>query len=96
MQFLLIAHDGTDRDAENRRMNARPKHLEGIEELKKSGEFLFGGAILNDEGKMIGSVILYEFPDRASMDERLKDEPYINQEVWKEIKIMRFRLAGTE
>jgi uncharacterized protein YciI len=93
MQFLLIAYDGTDPGAENRRMNARPVHLERIEDLKKSGEFLCGGAILNDEGKMIGSAILYDFPDRASMDDRLKDEPYINGGVWKEIKIVPFRLA---
>jgi uncharacterized protein len=93
MQFLLIAYDGTDPGAENRRMNARPLHLERIEDLKKSGEFLFGGAILNDDGKMIGSVILYDFPDRAIMDERLKTEPYIIDGVWKEIKIMPFRLA---
>ena len=93
MQFLLIAYDGTDPEAENRRMNARPVHLEGIEDLKKSGEFLMGGAILNDDGKMIGSAILYDFPDRAAMDERLKNEPYITKGVWKEIKIAPFRLA---
>jgi uncharacterized protein YciI len=93
MEFLLIAYDGTDPGAENRRMNARPVHLEGIEDLKKTGEFLLGGAILNDDGKMIGSAILYDFPDRAALDERLKNEPYITEGVWKEIKIAPFRLA---
>jgi uncharacterized protein YciI len=96
MQFLLIAHDGTDQDAENRRLRIRPEHLEKIKKLKKTGEFLFGGAILNDEGKMIGSVVLYDFPDRAAMDERLKDEPYIYEGIWKEIKIMPFRIAKIE
>jgi uncharacterized protein YciI len=93
MQYLLIAYDGTDPEAESRRMNARPVHLERIEDLKKSGEFLLGGAILNDDGKMIGSAILYDFPDRSSMDERLKNEPYITEGVWKKIKIAPFRLA---
>ena len=93
MQFLLIAYDGTDSNAESRRLNARPMHLEKIETLKKSGEFLCGGAILNDEGRMIGSAILYDFPDKASLDEWLKEEPYINKGVWKEIKIVPFRLA---
>jgi uncharacterized protein YciI len=93
MQYLLIAYDGTDPVAESRRMNARPVHLERIEDLKKSGEFLLGGAILNDDGKMIGSAILYDFPDRSSMDERLKNEPYITEGVWKKIKIVPFRLA---
>jgi hypothetical protein len=96
MQFLLIAHDRTDPQAENRRLKVRPGHLDKIKELKKTGEFLFGGAILNDEGGMIGSVILYDFPDRAALDERLKDEPYLNERVWEKIEIMPFRLANIE
>ena len=55
-----------------------------------------GGAILDEKGNMIGSMILYEFPDRTSLEERLKDEPYINGGVWKEIKISPFRLAKFE
>lgn len=96
MQFLLIAYDGTDPDAESRRLSVRPEHLEKIGILKKTGEFLLGGAILDNEGKMIGSAVLYDFPDRAALDERLKDEPYIIEGVWKEIKIMPFRLAKIE
>ena len=48
MQFLLIAYDGTDDGALERRMKVRGEHLRRIEILKKSGEFLFGGAILNE------------------------------------------------
>ena len=96
MQFLLLAYDGTDSDAPERRLKIRQEHLDKISNLKKSGEFLFGGAILDDEGKMIGSMILYEFPDRAALDERLKDEPYITTGVWKKIEIRPFRLAKIE
>jgi hypothetical protein len=96
MQFLLIAYDGTDPDAENRRLNVRQEHLEKIVNWKKKGELVFGGAILNDNGKMIGSMVLYEFQNRAALDERLKDEPYIYAGVWKDIKIMPFRLAKIE
>jgi uncharacterized protein YciI len=96
MQFLLLAYDGTDPGATERRQKVRQGHLDKISELKKNGEFLFGGAILNDEGKMIGSMVLYEFPDRAALDERLKDEPYITEGVWKNIEIKPFRLAKIE
>jgi len=96
MQFLLIAHDGKDPDALARRLKARPDHLEGIEILKRKKEFLFGGAILDDDGKMVGSMVLYDFPDRAALNEMLKDEPYITGGVWKDVKIMPFRLAGIE
>jgi uncharacterized protein YciI len=96
MQFLLTAYDGTDGEAPGRRLSARPEHLGKIREFKKSGEFLFGGAILDNNGNMIGSMILYEFPDRKTMDERLKDEPYIYAGVWKRIEIVPFRLAQIE
>jgi len=71
----------------------RPEHLKNVEKMIKDRVFIFGGAILSDEGQMIGSVILYEFPDRKSLDERLKGEPYIINDVWKKIDIRPFRLA---
>jgi uncharacterized protein YciI len=93
MQFLLVAYDGTDPGAMERRMKVREEHLEKAGLLKRSGEVLFGGAILDDDAKMIGSMILYEFPDRKSLDEKLKDEPYIFGKVWEKIDIRPFRLA---
>ena len=96
MQFLLIAYDGTDPEAPERRLKVREEHLEKIGRLKRDGECLFGGAILDDGGKMIGSMIVYDFPDRQSLDARLKDEPYITEGVWKKIEIHPFRLAKIE
>jgi uncharacterized protein len=93
MQFLLVAYDGSDEKALHRRMNVRSGHLDNVEKMKKDGVFLSGGAILNDEGNMIGSMIIYEFPDRESLDERLKNEPYITGNVWQKIDIRPFRLA---
>ncbi len=93
MQFLLIAHDGTDSEALERRLKVREEHLEKIEELKQSGNFLFGGAILDVDGKMIGSMIVYELPDKQALDEILKDEPYFTKGVWKKIEIEPFRTA---
>ncbi len=96
MQFLLIAYDGTDPGAPDRRMKVRPEHLEKISVLKKSGEFLLGGAILDDKGRMIGSMIVYEFPDREALEQRLKEEPYITGNVWQKIEIHPYRLANIE
>jgi len=93
MQFLLIAYDGTDSLALDRRMKSRPEHLAKIAHIKKADQFLFGGAILNDSGNMIGSVILYEVDDRKQLDLILMDEPYLNNKVWEKIEIKPFRLA---
>jgi len=96
MQFVLIAYDGTDEGALERRMGVRDNHLSGISTLRRSNNFISGGAILDDNGKMIGSMVLYEFPDRAALDAMLKDEPYIKAGVWKNITIHPFRLAKHE
>jgi uncharacterized protein len=96
MQFLLVAFDGTDPGALERRMKVRPEHLEKVAIMKKSGNFLLGGAILDDNEKMIGSMIVYEFPDRASLDRSLEDEPYIVNGVWERVEIRPYRLARIE
>ena len=93
MQFLLVAFDGSDPGALERRMKVRPEHLDKIAVLKKKGNFLLGGAILDDNQTMVGSMIIYEFPDRKALDESLKDEPYITGGVWQKIDIRPYRLA---
>jgi uncharacterized protein YciI len=42
---------------------------------------------------MIGSMIVYEFPDRAALDNKLKEEPYVVNGVWEKIEIRPYRLA---
>jgi uncharacterized protein YciI len=96
MQFILLAYDGTDPGAFDRRMKSRPEHIEKIAKVKKAGKFLCGGAILNNEESMIGSMILYEVENRAELDKLLENEPYIYNKVWKRIEIRPFRLARIE
>lgn len=93
MQFLLLAYDATDAEAHSKRLKVRPSHLENVSILRKKGEFLFGGAILDENGQMIGSMIVYEYPDRGALDMMLRDEPYIKEGVWEKIYIRPFRLA---
>lgn len=96
MQFILIAYDGTDAEAPDRRMRNRPEHLEKISHVKKAGQLVCGGAILDDSGKMIGSMILYEVADRQELDRLLLNEPYIYNKVWEKITIHPFRVAKIE
>lgn len=93
MQFLVIARDGTDEDALERRLQVRPSHLESIAPLVGSGNVLVGGAMLSGSGDMIGSMLLMDFPDRAALDAWLEADPYVTGGVWKEIEIKPFRTA---
>jgi uncharacterized protein len=74
-------------------MNIRPMHLEKMNELKKNGNFLFGGAILDDKENMIGSVVAFEFPGWDDIEAYLETEPYVSGGVWKKIDIKPFRMA---
>ena len=96
MQFLLVAFDGTDAGALERRLKVREEHLKKISLLKQNGEFICGGAILDGDGKMTGSMIVYDFPDRKSLDASLQNEPYFTEGIWKKIEIRPFRVAKIE
>jgi uncharacterized protein len=93
MQFLLLAHDGTDKDAKARRTAVRRAHFASIKPMVERGELRAAGAILDEAGEMIGSVVLAEFPNRADLDAWLAREPYVTEGVWKNIEIKPFRLA---
>jgi uncharacterized protein len=93
MQFLVVAKDGTDDGALERRKQTRPTHLESIQPLVEGGNVLVGGAILNDDGDMIGSMLLVEFADRADLDAWLDADPYVTEDVWREVEVTPFRSA---
>ena len=93
MQFVLIARDGSDPDAPARRRAVRPRHLAGIAPLVDAGTILLGGAILDDDGTMRGSVILADFVSRDALDAWLRDDPYVTGDVWQQIEVAPFRVA---
>lgn len=96
MQFIVIAYDGTDAEAEGRRMKVRPLHLERMKELKSSGNFVSGGAILDEKEKMVGSMLVCDFPGWEEMEAWLETEPYFIGGVWQDIEVKRFRMASIE
>ena len=87
MQFIVTAYDGTDQDALTRRLAAREEHIQLVEIMQKEGKFLYAAAILNDEEKMIGSVLIVDFPTKEDLDKWLDIEPYVTGDVWKSIEI---------
>jgi uncharacterized protein YciI len=93
MQFVVTAMDYTDEDALNRRMENREAHLDGARQLIAEGRFLSGGAILDEQEKMIGSTLHLEFPDRESLEAYLEKDPYISGKVWETIEIREARLV---
>ena len=92
-QYLIIARDGDDSEALNRRMAARPAHFELAKKLKAGNNFIIGGAILNNEGKMKGSMMVVQFETEDELIQWMKNEPYINDKVWQQIEVKPFKVA---
>jgi len=95
MQFLLRAQDFSDEQALERRMAARPFHFETARQLKADGHFVLGGAVLDDNGQMIGSMMVVDFPDETALHAWLQTDPYVTRGVWNpdSIEIKPFRIA---
>ena len=93
MTFAVVAHDHKDKDALARRMRARPEHLANGDLRIRQGIQLYGVGLTNDNGDLVGSIMLFEVRDRAHLDEVLKSEPYITANVWQEINVYPARVA---
>jgi uncharacterized protein YciI len=93
MQFVVMAWDGTDEGALDRRLATRPRHLERIEPFVDSSNVLVGGAILDDDGRMIGSVLVMDFDTRDELDDWLRNDPYTTEGVWQRVDVRPYRAA---
>ena len=85
MQYLIIAHDGPD--MLEKRMEVRPRHLENMERVKKTGSVVCAGGILDGEGRPVGSALVLDFTSKDLLDEYLEHEPYITEKVWETVTV---------
>ena len=72
-------------------MEVRPRHLAGMQAV--SEHILCAGGMLDDEGKMKGSVLIVDFPDRAALDAYIGAEPYVVEHVWEKIEIEQLNVV---
>lgn len=93
-QYLVTAYDYTDEGALARRMQVRPQHLDGTQQLRQTGNYVLGGAILDNAGRMIGSMMVLQFEDDGQLDNWKKQEPYLTQHIWETVDIKLFKVAS--
>jgi uncharacterized protein YciI len=80
-QYIVTAYDYNNENALQHRMDVRPHHLEAVKTLKNNGNYLIGGAILNEKGNMIGTTIILQFETDEALDAWKQGEPYITVNV---------------
>ena len=83
MQFIIKAYDGANKL--DKRMEVRPRHLAGMQQL--GNHVICAGGLLDEEGKMKGSVLIVDFENRAALDAYLAGEPYVVEGVWEKIEV---------
>ena len=83
MQFLIKAYDGEN--MLDRRLAVRPRHLENMAAVP--GRVICAGGLLDDQGKMKGSVLIVEFEGKEQLDRYLDSEPYIREHVWAKVEV---------
>ncbi len=87
MHFHLLAYDATDEGTLERRMAVREAHLAYVQATKDSGNILMGAALLDEDGKMIGSAQVLDFPSQDAVEAWLAEEPYVKNNVWEEVTV---------
>ncbi len=83
MQFIVKAYDGEG--MLDKRMEVRPRHLEGMSKL--GDHIICAGGLLDDEGKMKGSALILDFDSRKELDDYLANEPYVLEKVWEKVEV---------
>ena len=82
MQYMIKAYDGPN--MLEKRMEVRPRHLENMTKIR--GKVICAGGLLDEAGKMKGSVLILDFADSDGLREYLASEPYIQSGVWQTVE----------
>lgn len=93
MLYVVIAKDGTDEDAAARRAAARPAHLEAAKALHEEGRLVTGGALLDAEQNMIGSMLILDVESEEAARRLVEDDVYTRTGVWQELQVWPYKKA---
>lgn len=87
MLFAVIRHDHPN--SLDLRMAARPKHLEYLKTVLD--KIMYGGALLDDEGKQIGSMLIIDVADKAAADAFADADPFVEANLFASTSVRQFR-----
>lgn len=89
--ILLMDRPGTA----ELRVQVRPEHRAYLAKL--SERMAFAGPLTSEDGSaVLGSLLVIDFPDRAAVDDWLKDEPFTKAGVYEEPVIHVFNNMWTQ
>ena len=71
------------------RQSTRPKHLVYLEQVMAC--ITTGGALLDDQGQQIGSILIIDVADRAAAEEFAATDPFVSAGLFASTHIAPFR-----
>jgi uncharacterized protein len=89
MLFAIIRHDKPG--CVRLRQDARPAHLEYLKDVISL--IRSGGAILNDAGQQIGSVLFIDVADQAEADKFAAEDPFVAAGLFASTQVLPFRMV---
>jgi uncharacterized protein YciI len=85
MNFVVI---GKDKGAGEYRARHRAAHLDYIAERQEP--IIYAGPLIEGE-RMIGSLFVFDMPNRAALDEHLAQDPYFSEGIFETVEIYESR-----
>ena len=85
MNFVVI---GRDKGGGELRQEERPAHLEYVADRQHL--IVYAGPLI-EQGRMIGSLFVFDVPDRAALDEHLAGDPYFVRPIFEKVEIYESR-----
>ena len=85
MQFVVIARDKPDPAL---RKAARADHLDYV--ATRQHIMIYGGPLIED-GQMVGSLFIYDLPDRGALDNVFAEDPYFTRDIFASTEVFESR-----
>jgi hypothetical protein len=85
MNFVVIGKDKGDGEL---RLRHRAAHLEFVAGRQQA--VVYAGPLLSG-GRMVGSLFVFDLPDRAALDAHLAADPYFSEAIFETVEIYESR-----
>ena len=92
MLFAVTRHDKPN--SLDLRLSERPRHLVYLETVLD--KIMYGGALLDDAGKQIGSILIIDVADQEAADAFAVADPFVDAGLFASTSIKRFRPVFTD
>lgn len=86
MPFIIYAKDKPNSPL---RAQHRGAHLEFVATCREV--FLYGGPMLDEAGRVVGSLMVLDLPDRKALDAHMARDPYFVQGIFASVEIFASR-----